>query len=143
MKKKLNCILLIDDDEPTNFISEMLIEEADCAEHIQIAQTGQTALNYLTNSDRFESERKDFPSPNLIFLDINMPAMNGWEFLDKYRDLEQMHKGEIVIVMLTTSIHPDDNVKANESGQISGFETKPLTAEKLDAILRKYFPINF
>ena len=143
MKKKLNCILLIDDDEPTNFISEMLIEEANCAEHIQIAQTGQTALNYLTNSERLGAEMDSFPSPNLIFLDINMPAMNGWEFLERYKNLEKIHKGEIVIVMLTTSLLPDDNLKASLADQISGFEIKPLTAEKLDAILKKYFPINY
>lgn len=143
MKKKLNCILLIDDDEPTNFITQMLIEEAGCAEHVQVVQSGQAALNYLTNSEQFSCDNKDFPRPDLIFLDINMPAMNGWEFLAKYHELEKEHKGEIIMVMLTTSLNPDDQSKADEMHEISGFETKPLTAEKLRAILNKYFPSYF
>jgi CheY-like chemotaxis protein len=139
MKKKLNCILLIDDDEPTNYISKMLIEEFDCALHVEIAQSGQKALDYLTNSEKFEGNNKIFPCPDLIFLDINMPAMNGWEFLERYDTLEQHHKGEIIMVMLTTSLNPDDEVMANANPDISGFETKPLTAEKLGSILKKYF----
>ncbi|MES1198049.1 MAG: response regulator [Chitinophagaceae bacterium] len=136
MKKKLNCILLIDDDEPTNYISKFLIEEADCTEHIHIVQTGQSALDYLTNDNIAVR-------PDLIFLDINMPAMNGWEFLDKYNKLEQKHKEGIVIVMLTTSLNPDDEIKASEMPCIAGFENKPLTSEKLDRVLKEYFPSYF
>ena|ERR1700682_4361398 len=143
MKKKLNCVLLIDDDEPTNFLSRMQMERTRCAEHIQIASSGEEALNYLTNSEHFAGSDSDFPCPDLIFLDINMPAMNGWEFLEKYDQLEKEHKGNIIMVMLTTSLNPDDKSKACRMPHISGFESKPLTSRKLDAILRKYFPENF
>ena len=143
MKKKLNCVLLVDDDEATNFINKMLLEEASCAEHIQVASSGQSALNYLTNSGSFAGENKSFPCPDLIFLDINMPAMNGWEFLHKYNQLEKHHKGDIIMVMLTTSLNPDDRVKANEMPEISGFESKPLSGDKLIRILKKYFAANF
>lgn len=143
MKKKLNCILLIDDDEPTNFISQMLIENADCTENINIVQSGKEALNYLTGSSDYEGENNILPRPDLIFLDINMPGMSGWEFLDKYNKLEQKRKNEIIIVMLTTSINPDDELKANEMKLVSGFESKPLTQEKLNRILQKYFGSYF
>ncbi len=73
MKNKLDCILLIDDDEPTNYISKMLIEEVGCATHIEIAQSGQKALDFLTRNDACNSETKALPRPELIFLDINMP----------------------------------------------------------------------
>lgn len=143
MKQKLNCILFIDDDEPTNFISKMLIEESNCTEHVEIAQSGQAALNYLLNNEHVGGNNKNFPCPDLIFLDINMPAMNGWEFLDKYNELDQQHKGKVITVMLTTSLNPDDRTRANENPAISSFETKPLTQEKLDRILKEYFPNYF
>ena len=141
MKRKLHCILLIDDDEPTNFLNRMLIEEVDCAEHIQIFQSGQSALDYLTGSGSFANGQ--FPSPDLIFLDINMPAMNGWEFLDRYNKLDEEFKSRITIVMLTTSFNPDDINRAKENAAISKFETKPLTSGKLKRVLKKHFSSYF
>ena len=142
MKQKLNCILLIDDDEPTTFLSSVFIQEADCTENIQIADSAQKALNYLNGSDGLVCGDNNYIHPELIFLDINMPAMNGWEFLKEYNDLEDEQKGNIVIIMLTTSLNPDDKAKAEETPHIAGFENKPLTDEKLAGLLLKYFPDN-
>jgi len=137
MKNKLNCILLVDDDEPTNFLNKMILEDVNCAQNIEVADSGISALNYLESSACCNGASA---SPDLIFLDINMPAMNGWEFLERYSTLEQQRKANVVIVMLTTSLNPDDRVKASKIPDVSGFETKPLTAEKLQSILKKYFP---
>jgi CheY-like chemotaxis protein len=133
-------VLLIDDDEPTNYISKMVVDAVGCAETIEIATSGQMALQYLTST--IESGRQDtgFPKPDLIFLDINMPAMNGWEFMEKYNALEDCQKGNIVIIMLTTSLNPDDRWKSGKLPHISGFENKPLTQQKLDDILGRFFP---
>ncbi len=134
MERKLNCVLVIDDDEPTNFLNQMIVENSGCAENVKAVQSGQEALEYLT-----EKEKDKFPRPDLIFLDINMPAMSGWEFLEKYKNLHKEQQGKIMVVMLTTSLFPEDRVKANEMPEVSGFENKPLTKEKLDRILQKYF----
>src|SRR5258708_36657106 len=106
MNKKLNCILLIDDDEPTNFLNKMTIDQSGCAEWVQVVQSGQEALDYLQGTGRFKNRKEDYPRPDLIFLDINMPAMDGWEFLDKYKELPKDQKAEIVLIMLTTSLNP-------------------------------------
>ena len=143
MKNKINCILLIDDDEPTNFISQMIIEEADCAAEIQIAYSGGQAIDYLTSQRTSASGQNTYLRPDLIFLDINMPAMNGWEFLQKYNSLEKEHKGNIVIIMLTTSLNPDDRLRSKDFPDVSGFENKPLTRVKLDALLKKHFPEKY
>jgi CheY-like chemotaxis protein len=143
MKKKINCILLIDDDEPTNFLNQMVIENAGCTRHIEIAPSGELALRYLDNSNGSADKNNKYPHPDLIFLDINMPAMNGWEFLKEYDDREDEQKGNTVIIMLTTSLNPDDQLKAKEDSCITGFENKPLTEKKLDDLLRKYFPDDY
>ena len=137
MKQKLNCVLVIDDDEPTNFFTRMILEESGCTDHIKVMQSGQEALDYLAKSEQAGCDASRYPSPDLIFLDINMPAMDGWEFLVEYRNLNIADK--IIVVMLTTSLFPEDKLKAEGMPEISGFENKPLTAEKLHKVLEKYF----
>ena len=137
MKQKLNCVLLIDDDEPTNFLNNMFIEETNCSKHIEVAQSAKDALEYLASSQ--QSENSNEPFPELIFLDINMPSMDGWEFLEKYKELKKENSAQIIIIMLTTSLNPDDVLRAYQMPEISGFENKPLTTEKIDVIVKKYF----
>jgi CheY-like chemotaxis protein len=141
MIKKLNCILLIDDDEPTNFLNRMTLEQAGCAEHIRAIQSGQEALDFLTHKGKYR-EKPDCPHPDLIFLDVNMPAMDGWEFLERYRKLQPEQKAPVVMIMLTTSLNPDDEVKARAIPEISGYENKPLRAERVRELLKNYFPEN-
>lgn len=135
MKKKLNCILLIDDDEATNYIHKIVINKADCAEQVVAMQSGYDALDYLT-------KMKDgiYPQPDVIFLDINMPAMDGWEFLEEYEKLEDGQKGHIVVVMLTTSLNPDDEKKAKSLGKVNGFKNKPLSVEMVEDVVKEHFP---
>ncbi|HYE55136.1 MAG TPA: response regulator [Chitinophagaceae bacterium] len=136
MEYKLNCVLAIDDDEPTNFFVQMILEEVGCARHIKIVQSGPEALEYLAKSEQ-EGNGDEYPSPDLIFLDINMPAMDGWEFLNEYKKLDIANR--VIVVMLTTSLFPEDKSKAAAIPEISGFEHKPLTTEKVHAILGTYF----
>jgi CheY-like chemotaxis protein len=140
MRKKLSCILLVDDDEPTNFLNRAALEEAGCAERIEVAQSGEAALSYLRQAG---DPGSSYPIPNLIFLDINMPAMDGWEFLSQYNVLRKAQRAEVVVVMLTTSLNPEDEIKAQSIPAISGFRCKPLTRSMLDSLLRIYFPGYF
>jgi CheY-like chemotaxis protein len=114
----------------------MILEECGCVENIRIVQSGMEALAYLERSES-GSQDEDYPSPDLLFLDINMPAMDGWEFLEEYKKMNI--RTRIIVVMLTTSLFPEDKLKAESIPEISGYENKPLTIEKVNAVLNKYF----
>ena len=138
MKRKLNCVLLIDDDEPTNFLNKMIIEETGQVEEVKVAQSAREALDYLSGKGQADINN-DLPTPELIFLDINMPAMDGWEFLEKYDQLSPEQKAAIIVVMLTTSFNPEDEQKAERISYISSYRNKPLTQEILMGILEEHF----
>ncbi|OFX58130.1 MAG: histidine kinase [Bacteroidetes bacterium GWA2_30_7] len=139
MKPKLKSILLIDDDDATNFYNSYIIKKTEITEKIDVALNGKDAIEFLTNKGKFFSESNNYPSPSLILLDINMPVMNGWSFLEEYKKLDPAQKAEIVIVMLTTSLNPDDLLKAESYTDIKEFKNKPLTSEILWEIYDKYF----
>ncbi len=132
MKQKLNCILLIDDNPEDNRFHQIIIKQMDITNSIQFAENGLEALEYLKNENQI--------IPEIIFLDINMPKMNGWEFLEEYKHLTEKQKAKTVIVMLTTSLNPDDEKKAKLIQEITGFRTKSLTEEMLIEIIDQYFP---
>jgi len=134
----LDCIMLIDDDEATNFIHRSVIRRENLDVHVQVAYTAEDALNYLTGSEKY-FPGLDLPQPGIIFLDLNMPGMNGWEFLEEYRRLPEMVKRRIALLMLTTSLNPDDEERANTIPELNGFIQKPLTSEKLHDIIEQYF----
>ncbi|MBC7889232.1 MAG: response regulator [Ferruginibacter sp.] len=140
MKQKLNCILLIDDDEATNFLSNIIIEESGCALDIKTRQTAKAALKYITDSSQPGCKSGYFPYPELIFLDINMPAMDGWEFLEKYKEIKNNLPHIPIIIMLSTSINPDDKLKAMGLSEISDYYNKPITSEMIRQVVDKYFP---
>lgn len=133
--KKLSCILLVDDDEPTNYYNKKVVEKADCTEKIQVCYSVDDAISFLTTYD----ENGDFPTPEIIFLDINMPGKDGWDFLHEYRTLKSSQQGDIVVVMLTTSLNPADEEKAFEEGA-KEFARKPLTIEQVHEVIKKHLP---
>ncbi len=126
--------MLIDDDFPTNLYHQLVIEEGDFAERIIVMQNAIEALAYLNGA--FDLER---PKPDLIFLDINMPRMNGWEFLEQYKNLPAERRADNVIVMLSTSANPDDIQRAEENEFVNEYHDKPLTEILLERIIAKYW----
>ncbi len=120
----LQKVLFIDDDKPTNIINERLAQRSNSFKDIKVCINSAKALNYLT-----EVVKNNGVYPDLIFLDINMPALNGWEFLDAFKELKLLKK--IKIVMLSTA----DNITQTQIERykevVSCYETKPLSLDKI------------
>lgn len=125
--------MLIDDNPDDNFYHERVIKKNDAAEIVIAMQSAPDALAYLRSRHMNET-----PHPDLIFLDINMPGMNGWEFLHEYNTLDKQLQSKAIVIMLTTSENPDDHLKASGINVVSDFRTKPLTIEMLEEVVNKY-----
>ncbi|NJB35002.1 response regulator [Croceivirga sp. JEA036] len=126
----LYVIMLIDDDAPTNFLNKRALLKSGMVKDTITMTSAENALEYLKKSN-------NNILPHMIFLDINMPGMNGWEFLDEYQASEDYFQIPVV-VMLTTSLNPEDEKKAATYGDVQGFERKPLTQEKIKQLFDHY-----
>lgn len=130
---KIKSVLLIEDDPITNFINERLIKKVGLDWEIKVALNGFDALASIRQ--KYDKEES---IPSLILLDLNMPVMDGFEFLDKFNKLDIPDKEKVIVIVLTTSTHAKDMNKLNNSGN-TDFINKPLTEEKMRNILEKYF----
>lgn len=126
---KLKTILLVDDDHSTNFYHRLVLHEAGVAERIDVCVNGEAAIEYLT-----EALKEGAPLPEIIFLDINMPVMDGWEFLKAFDQLPDKIKDKVNIVILTTSINPDDREYAMQQPHVKEFKNKPISAEMVEEL---------
>ena len=114
-------IVLIDDDYATNVYHEIIIQETGLIDNYKFFDCPIQALEILENTSTI---------PSLIFLDINMPKMDGWEFLEAYSKMNAAFK-TTKIVMLSTSLSSFDKKKAEENPLVTDYMQKPLTDEKL------------
>lgn len=135
MKRKLHNILLVDDNVADNYLHKRVIGLADVIQKITVTSGAREALNYLS-----EQMDEKYPKPEIIFLDINMPGMTGWDFLEEYAQLDDEMKAGVIVCMLTTSNAERDKEKATQYHELSDFSTKPLTEEKLMTIIKYHFP---
>lgn len=137
MNKKLKCVLLIDDEPITNHLHKKILSIADVAENVIVALNGEEALEIIHNA-HINSEN-NYPKPELIFLDINMPRMNGWEFITEYQKREKCSNYNHVIIMLTASLNYEDALKASTFPSITAFRNKPLNVEMVKKIVYENF----
>lgn len=134
----IDCILLIDDDLNDNEFHSLAIEESAACRQIREVNNGAEALNYLIRSAD-PANAGAFPLPDLIFLDLNMPLMNGFTFLEEYSKLEPGMKAKKLIVMLSVPLNRSDEIKAKSIREIDDFCFKPLTSVMVRDIIDRYF----
>lgn len=140
--RKLSGVLLIDDDDTTNFLNQRLLERMKVTDNIRTFVNGKQAFDYLYNvsNQNYEQTDENYFQPEVIFLDINMPVMDGFEMLDLYERLDTEFRKKIVLAVLTTSTHPQDTDAAEKYS--AEYLTKPLTAEKVTNLINNHFRVE-
>jgi CheY-like chemotaxis protein len=123
----INTVVVIDDDDIQHYIVKATFKKIDADIHIQSFLGAESALSYLAAQPAAET-------PLLILLDLNMPEIDGWEFLNRYEKFE--HKAEVIIV--SSSIDPVDINKANHHDGVKQFVSKPLDRVKVSEIVNAY-----
>jgi CheY-like chemotaxis protein len=132
MANRVNTVFLIDDDEATNYFNLIMIESSRVAGEIFVYNNGMAALEALRDLMKHGKAL-----PELIFLDINMPVMTGWMFLEELKGIGQKVTSKVKVVMLSASDNPNDVDKSGQYGFVKAYLSKPLTVDKILGLFSK------
>jgi CheY-like chemotaxis protein len=127
--KKYNTVMLIDDNEIDNLINQKMIEASSITENIYTHTGAKSAIEFLRNIERLDVVDKVLP--DLIFLDIDMPLMDGFQFLEEFEKLSNVIKTKCKIIMLTSSINPQDFSRSKKYENVKLYLNKPLSHDNL------------
>jgi CheY-like chemotaxis protein len=134
----LNKILCIDDDPITLMLCKMVITKALFSNEIITATNGEEALHYFNTLKQPKlSSKLSAEQPQLIFLDLNMPVMGGWEFLDSFVTEDYSDFNTTKVIVLSSTIDPEDLEKAKRYPMVIDFLSKPITKGMLEYIQNK------
>lgn len=128
--RKIELLALVDDDDTFVYITKRIIEKTNHVKEIKVFGNGLDALNYLK-----ENLNSEYKLPDIIFLDLSMPIMDGWQFLDEFTTLEKQKTNKIIIYVCSSSISPHDIMKAKKMSVVSDFIIKPVTKDKFSEII--------
>lgn len=131
---KLKNILLIDDDKVTNFINKSFIDALEISEQVLTFQNGLEAINF------FKDPEKEI-KVDLVFLDLNMPAMNGFQFMKEYHQIEQHNVNTVFVAFISENTERPAEEIAAELG-VQEYISKPITIEKITSICKKHFNLS-
>ena len=132
LSKKPELVLLIDDDEAVNALNTIILRKSGLAENIVAVQSGEKGLEALTE---FQTENR---WPGIIFVDINMPGICGWEFIDRFRQDFKQFKDRCIICVLSSSLDPRDRENAKKSDMVDSYLSKPLSIDAANSLGKKY-----
>ncbi|KOS05050.1 hypothetical protein AM493_02630 [Flavobacterium akiainvivens] len=130
MTNTTHTIMLIDDNKIDNLFHARVVKKHSDTIEVIVKDSAEDGLEYLSgNQGAF---------PDIIFLDINMPGMSGWDFLEAFRKLEQNSLDTLIMVMLGTFETATPEMQTKIDGLFAGFAPKPLTKETVDEVMARY-----
>lgn len=127
--KKYRTVMLIDDNEIDNLINQKMIESASITDNIYTHTGAKSAIEFLRNVEQLDVV--DQVLPDVIFLDIDMPLMDGFQFLEEFEKLSNIIKKKCKIVMLTSSINPQDFSRSKKYINVRSYLNKPLSHDNI------------
>ena len=126
---RFNRVMLIDDNDIDNLINSRIINAHNFASFVDVKTTTESALEHMRS---LAADSSNIPS--VIFLDLNMPIMDGFAFLEEFEKMAEHIKTGCKVVVLSSSISPDDINKASTNAYVIKYINKPLSESYLDAI---------
>lgn len=124
--------MLVDDSRADNYYHRIVINDTGLAEAVIDFTSPVAALAYLQTTANHPVD--------LILLDLNMPGMTGYEFLDEYKQIEKSQQAKVIVVLLTNSLRASDKMQASEDDTVATFVNKPLTEDHFVQLVDMYFP---
>ncbi|QKG55429.1 response regulator [Hymenobacter sp. BRD128] len=137
MTDALNHIVLIEDNETTSFLNNRLLSRLGVARQVSSFAKAEEALDFLWGGAQ-ASPADAQAVPDLVFVDLKMPGMSGFDFLERYSQLPADTQERTVVAVLTTSMHGADTARVAQYPNVE-YLTKPLTEEKMQRLLAKRF----
>lgn len=128
----LKTLTIVDDDDISVFLTTKIIEQTNLVDLIKVFGNGLDAINFLK-----ENKNNVDALPDIILLDLSMPIMNGWQFLEEYNKLNPTIGKKITIYICSSSISPDDITRAKTISEVSDYIIKPITKDKLIDLIKK------
>ena len=130
--KMVNSVCIIDDDKIYRFTTEKYIQMLRLASKVMTYGDGEEAIGYLK-----ENHHDPEKLPDIIFLDLNMPIMDGWDFIEEYVKLRPQLAKQIIVYMVSSSIDERDKYRALQISEVTDFIIKPITEEQLVTLVGK------
>lgn len=128
--KKIETFCIVDDDDIYQFTTSLLLKKTDLVNKIIVFSNGLKAINFL--KDEMGTKEN---IPDVLFLDINMPVMDGWEFLEEYLLIKPMMPKTVVIYMVSSSVDEKDVLKAKSISALSGYLVKPISSQNIMEVI--------
>lgn len=131
--EKLRSVLLIDDDHINNFIVVSKLKHLNLVTNINCVENGRQGIEFIAKSINEGPDNL----PQLIFLDINMPVMDGWDFLEEFEKFDEEHKSQMFIYMVSSSVYNEDIERSKKYPSVKVFISKPLVKERIAEIIQE------